>query len=49
MIMINCIYPCLFENEGYCTLTHATAVSSTTNKSCAYFKEKKSMRKPHRQ
>lgn len=41
MAMIQCSIPCLYEQEGECTLTHVTSVSNTQEQSCAYFKDKK--------
>ncbi|SES90242.1 hypothetical protein SAMN05660297_00919 [Natronincola peptidivorans] len=40
MLTINCTHPCVYENEGICTLTHVTSVSEPNNKNCAYFKKK---------
>ncbi|MBM7615161.1 hypothetical protein [Alkaliphilus hydrothermalis] len=40
MITIHCNNPCVYENEGNCTLTHVTSVSQPSHKSCAYFKNK---------
>ncbi|WP_176431420.1 hypothetical protein [Anaerovirgula multivorans] len=40
MITIFCNHPCVYENEGVCTLTHVTSASELSNKSCTYFKKK---------
>ncbi|GAB6086419.1 hypothetical protein [Alkaliphilus crotonatoxidans] len=45
MTTINCNHPCLYESDGVCTLTHATSITATTEKSCAYFKDKAEQKK----
>ncbi|QEK12964.1 hydroxymyristoyl-ACP dehydratase [Crassaminicella thermophila] len=37
MININCCLPCFYENDGKCTLTHITSLSSTPHPQCVYF------------
>ena len=39
-MIIRCTSPCLFENDGQCTLTHVSSVSEPSDKSCAYYKKK---------
>lgn len=40
MIIIQCINPCLYEEEGQCTLTHVTSVIDPKREDCVYFREK---------
>lgn len=40
MTIIQCINPCLYEEEGECTLTHVTSVSNPQERDCVYFKGK---------
>jgi len=40
MININCTLNCFFENEGKCTLTHVSSISSTPHPSCLFFEPK---------
>jgi len=42
---ISCNHPCVYEDEGICTLTHVTSVSELSNKSCVYFKTKEEIKK----
>jgi hypothetical protein len=39
-MIIRCTNPCLFENDGQCTLTHVASASEPSDKSCAYYKKK---------
>lgn len=39
-MIIRCTSPCLFENDGQCTLTHVSSVSEPSDNSCAYYKKK---------
>jgi len=38
---ICCNHPCMYEDEGICTLTYVTSVTEINNKDCAYFRNKK--------
>lgn len=53
MMNINCSEKCVYEENGKCTLTHVTPLSSlfTTQADCAYFLPKQLSEKkfPHKQ
>jgi len=40
MININCTLNCFFENDGKCTLTHVSSISSTPHPACLHFEPK---------
>ncbi|MFZ5966084.1 MAG: hypothetical protein ACOYVK_02745 [Bacillota bacterium] len=40
MTNINCSLDCFFENDGKCTLTHVSIVSSTPHPQCVYYQAK---------
>ena len=39
-LIIPCSEKCVYEEEGLCTLKHATISSGTPLKDCAYYREK---------
>lgn len=41
MININCNLDCFYENDGKCTLTHVSSLSSTPHPSCLNYQPKK--------